>query len=88
MLGEKLMQLIGEERDGRPAAIIIDPMTGVPDFDRYRPMESELPQQQPAAELIQHEVSGESADEMLARVIAEHARKMTNEETEDAHGSI
>lgn len=88
MLGEKLMKLIGEERDNRPAAVIIDPMTGVPDFEGYRPMESELPQQQPAAELIQHEVSGESADEVLARVIAEHQRKTSGKETEDEHGSI
>lgn len=88
MLGEKLMKLIGEERDNRPAAIIIDPMTGVPDFEGYRPMESELPQQQPAAELIQHEVSGESADEVLARVIAEHQRKTSGKETENEHGSI
>lgn len=72
MLGEKLMKLIGEERDNRPAAIIIDPMTGVPDFERYRPMESELPQQQPTAELIQYEVAGESVDDVLARVIAAH----------------
>lgn len=72
MLGEKLMKLIGEERDNRPAAIIIDPMTGVPDFEGYRPMESELPQQQPAAELIQYEVAGESVDDVLARVIAAH----------------
>lgn len=88
MLGEKLMKLIGEERDNRPAAVIIDPMTGVPDFEGYRPMESELPQQQPAAELIQHEVSGESADEVLARVFAEHQRKTSGKETEDEHGSI
>lgn len=72
MLGEKLMKLIGEERDNRPAAVIIDPMTGVPDFERYRPMESELPQQQPTAELIQYEVAGESVDDVLARVIAAH----------------
>lgn len=72
MLGEKLMKLIGEERDNRPAAIIIDPMTGVPDFEHYRPMESELPQQQPTAELIQYEVAGESVDDVLARVIAAH----------------
>lgn len=82
------MKVIGEGRDNRPAAIIIDPMTGVPDFEGYRPMESELPQQQPAAELIQHEVSGESADEVLARVIAEHQRKTSGKETEDEHGSI
>ena len=47
-------------------------MTGVPDFERYRPMESELPQQQPTAELIQYEVAGESVDDVLARVIAAH----------------
>lgn len=64
------MKVIGEGRDNRPAAVIIDPMTGVPDFDRYRPMESELPQQQPTAELIQYEVAGESVDDVLARVIA------------------
>lgn len=77
MLGEKLMKVIGEGRDNRPAAVIIDPMTGVPDFEGYRPMESELPQQQPTAELIQYEVAGESADEMLAHVIAEHEKKTT-----------
>ena len=77
MLGEKLMKWIGEERDNRPAAVIIDPLTGVPDFDGYRPRESELPQQQPAAELIQHEVAGESADDVLAIVIAEHQEKTT-----------
>ena len=66
------MKVIGEGRDNRPAAVIIDPMTGVPDFDRYRPMESELPQQQPTAELIQYEVAGESGDDVLARVIAAH----------------
>lgn len=66
------MKVIGEGRDNRPAAVIIDPMTGVPDFDRYRPMESELPQQQPTAELIQYEVAGESVDDVLARVIAAH----------------
>lgn len=66
------MKVIGEGRDNRPAAIIIDPMTGVPDFERYRPMESELPQQQPTAELIQYEVAGESVDDVLARVIAAH----------------
>ena len=72
MLGEKLMKVIGEGRDNRPAAVIIDPMTGMPDFERYRPMESELPQQQPTAELIQYEVAGESVDDVLARVIAAH----------------
>ena len=72
MLGEKLMKVIGEGRDNRQAADIIDPMTGVPDFERYRPMESELPQQQPTAELIQYEVAGESVDDVLARVIAAH----------------
>lgn len=72
MLGEKLMKFIGEQRNNRPAAVIIDPMTGVPDFDRFRPMESELPQQQPTAELIQYEVAGESVDDVLARVIAAH----------------
>lgn len=82
------MKVIGEGRDNRPAAVIIDPMTGVPDFEGYRPMESELPQQQPAAELIQYEVSGESADEVLARVIAEHEKKTINRETENEHGSI
>lgn len=66
------MKVIGEGRDNRPAAVIIDPMTGVPDFERYRPMESELPQQQPTAELIQYEVTGESVDDVLARVIAAH----------------
>lgn len=66
------MKVIGEGRDNRPAALIIDPMTGVPDFERYRPMESELPQQQPTAELIQYEVAGESVDDVLARVIAAH----------------
>ena len=66
------MKVIGEGRDNRPAAVIIDPMTGVPDFDRYRPMESELPQQQPTAELIQYEVAGESVDDVLAQVIAAH----------------
>lgn len=66
------MKVIGEGRDNRPAAVIIDPMTGVPDFDRYRPMESELPQQQPTAELTQYEVAGESVDDVLARVIAAH----------------
>lgn len=72
MLEEKLMKVIGEGRDNRPAAVIIDPMTGVPDFERYRPVESELPQQQPTAELIQYEVAGESVDDVLARVIAAH----------------
>lgn len=66
------MKVIGEGRDNRPAAVIIDPITGVPDFERYRPMESELPQQQPTAELIQYEVAGESVDDVLARVIAAH----------------
>ena len=66
------MKVIGEGRDNRPAAVIIDPMTGVPDFERYRPMESELPQQQPTAELIQYEVDGESVDDVLSRVIAAH----------------
>lgn len=66
------MKVIGEGRDNRPAAVIIDPMTGVPDFERYRPMEGELPQQQPTAELIQYEVAGESVDDVLARVIAAH----------------
>ena len=66
------MKVIGEGRDNRPAAVIIDPMTGVPDFERYRPMESELPQQQPTAELVQYEVAGESVDDVLARVIAAH----------------
>ena len=66
------MKVIGEGRDNRPAAVIIDPMTGVPEFERYRPMESELPQQQPTAELIQYEVAGESVDDVLARVIAAH----------------
>lgn len=66
------MKVIGEGRDNRPAAVIIEPMTGVPDFERYRPMESELPQQQPTAELIQYEVAGESVDDVLARVIAAH----------------
>ena len=66
------MKVIGEGRDNRPAAVIIDPMTGVPDFERYRTMESELPQQQPTAELIQYEVAGESVDDVLARVIAAH----------------
>lgn len=66
------MKVIGEGRDNRPAAVIIDPMTGVPDFERYRPMESELPQQQPTAELIQYEVAGENVDDVLARVIAAH----------------
>lgn len=66
------MKVIGEGRDNRPAAVIIDPTTGVPDFERYRPMESELPQQQPTAELIQYEVAGESVDDVLARVIAAH----------------
>lgn len=66
------MKVIGEGRDNRPAAVIIDPMTGVPDFERYRPMESELPQQQPTAELIQYEVAGESVNDVLARVIAAH----------------
>lgn len=66
------MKVIGEGRDNRPAAVIIDPMTGVPDFERYRPMESELPQQQPTAELIRYEVAGESVDDVLARVIAAH----------------
>lgn len=66
------MKVISEGRDNRPAAVIIDPMTGVPDFERYRPMESELPQQQPTAELIQYEVAGESVDDVLARVIAAH----------------
>lgn len=66
------MKVIGEGRDNRPAAVIVDPMTGVPDFERYRPMESELPQQQPTAELIQYEVAGESVDDVLARVIAAH----------------
>lgn len=66
------MKVIGEGRDNRPAAVVIDPMTGVPDFERYRPMESELPQQQPTAELIQYEVAGESVDDVLARVIAAH----------------
>lgn len=66
------MKVIGEGRDNRPAAVIIDPMTGVPDFERYRPMESELPQQQPTAELIQYEAAGESVDDVLARVIAAH----------------
>ena len=66
------MKVIGEGRDNRPAAVIIDPMTGVPDFERYRPMESELPQQQPTAELIQYEVAGESVADVLARVIAAH----------------
>ena len=66
------MKVCGEGRDNRPAAVIIDPMTGVPDFERYRPMESELPQQQPTAELIQYEVAGESVDDVLARVIAAH----------------
>lgn len=66
------MKVIGEGRDNRPAAVIIDPMTGVPDFERYRPMESELPQQQPTAELIQYEVAGESVDDVLARVITAH----------------
>lgn len=66
------MKVIGEGRDNRPAAVIIDPMTGVPDFERYRPMESELPQQQPTAELIQYEVAGESVDDVLTRVIAAH----------------
>ena len=66
------MKFIGEKRNNRPAAVIIDPMTGVPDFERYRPMESELPQQQPTAELIQYEVAGESVDDVLARVIAAH----------------
>lgn len=66
------MKVIGEGRDNRPAAVIIDPMTGVPDFERYRPMESELPQQQPTAELIQYEVAGESVDDVLARAIAAH----------------
>ena len=66
------MKVIGEGRDNRPAAVIIDPMTGVPDFERYRPMESELPQQQSTAELIQYEVAGESVDDVLARVIAAH----------------
>ena len=60
------MKVIGEGRDNRPAAVIIDPMTGVPDFERYRSMESELPQ------LIQYEVAGESVDDVLARVIAAH----------------
>ena len=75
MLGEKLMKLIAKERDNRPAVILLNPLTGTPDFDRYRPLESELPQEQPTAELIQYEVSGESADEVLARVQAEHACK-------------
>lgn len=59
-------------RGNQPVAVIIDPLTGVPDFDGYRPRESELPQDQPAAELIQHEVAGESMDEILARVVAAH----------------
>ena len=63
---------LDEERGNQPVAVIIDPLTGVPDFEGYRPRESELPQQQPAAELIQHEVSGESADDILARVYQEH----------------
>ena len=83
MFREKLTKWIADERDGRPAAVIINPMTGVPDFDGYRPRESELPQQQPAAELIQHEVAGESADEMLARVIAEHQKQTTNTKEEE-----
>lgn len=72
MLVEKMMKAIGGLRGNKPAAVIIDPLTGVPDFDGYRPRESELPQQQPAAELIQHEVSGESAEDILARVYLEH----------------
>lgn len=73
------MKVIGEGRNNRPAAVIIDPMTGVPDFERYRPMESELPQQQPTAELIQYEVAGESVDDVLARVIAAHDDAAQNE---------
>ena len=73
-----------EARGDTPVALLLDPMTGVPDFDGYRPRESELPQTQPAAELIQYEVSGESAEEILAQVMAAH------DETKgaDEHGSF
>lgn len=79
MFREKLTKWIADERDGRPAAVIINPMTGVPDFDGYRPSEGELPQSQPVSEMIQYEVSGESAEEMLARVIAQHDAPTSND---------
>lgn len=59
-------------RGNQPVAVIIDPTTGMPDFEGYRPRESELPQDQPAAEMIQYEVAGESADDILASVMAAH----------------
>lgn len=69
-------------RGNQPVAVIIDPRTGVPDFEGYRPHESELPQDQPAAEMIQHEVAGESADEILEKVIAVHQNTATVEKGE------
>lgn len=87
MFGDKLIKHMRMVRDGRPVAVVFDPFTGTPDFEGYRPRESELPQQQPVAEVIQHEVSGESADEMLARVIAAHEIRHKVTEEED-NGSI
>ncbi|MEE0435741.1 MAG: hypothetical protein UDB11_10150 [Peptococcaceae bacterium] len=72
MLGDKLIKKIRETRGNTPVAVILDPLTGLPDFEGYRPKESELPQEQPAAELIQHEVAGESTDALLARIVAAH----------------
>lgn len=86
MLGDKLAQKILAARDGRPVAVAFDPMTGVPDAEGYRPRESELPQQQPVAEVIQYEVAGETADDVLAQVMAAHAARKTTKEDED--GSI
>ena len=72
---KKLLARIFAAREGRPPAVIIDPMTGVPDFDGYRPREWELPQQQPEAEMIEHTVQQESAEEILAAVRAAHAAR-------------
>lgn len=50
---------LDEVRGSQPAATIFNPMTATPDFDGYRPQERDLPQNQPAAEMIEKEVSGE-----------------------------
>lgn len=84
MLGDKLIKKIREARGNTPVAVILDPLTGLPDFEGYRPKESELPQEQPAAELIQYEVAGESADELLARIVATHEAEPDKSAADDA----
>ncbi|MDO4280098.1 MAG: hypothetical protein Q4C56_00555 [Peptococcaceae bacterium] len=71
------------ERGDTPVATIIDPMTGVPDFEGYRPMESELPQTQPSAEVFEQTTTAATDDATFLHNLvasAEHNTSDTKEE--------